>query len=82
MGMLQQEFPLLGAGIIAADPLENIGSFRNESRVDFIHLGIFPRLLDGVIRDWTKDRVSIAVLHEKDTQKENAEQMLRALWRK
>ena len=42
MGTLQQEFPMLcRTGITAADPLENIGSFRNESHVDFIYLASF-----------------------------------------
>ena len=82
MGMLQHESPLLcRAGIIAADPPENIGSFRNESHADFIHLDIFPRSLDRAIRDRIKGRVSVAMLHEKDKKKENAEQ-IRALWRK
>jgi len=67
MGILQQEFPMLcRSGIIPADPLENIASFRNESRVDYIYPRIFPRSLDRAIGDWTKGRVSIAIIQEKD----------------
>jgi len=72
---------LCRSGIIAADPLENIASFRNESHVDFIYLGNFPRSLDRAIGDWTKGRVSIAMLQEKDRMKANAKK-IRALWRK
>ena len=82
MGLLQQEFPMLcRSGIIAADPLENIASFRNEIHVDYFYLGIFPRSLDRAIGDRTKGRVSIAILQEKDRMKENAKK-IRAVWRK
>jgi len=70
MGLLQQEFPMLcGSGIIAADPYEIIGCSMRENHVDLIYLGIFPRSLDRAIEDWTRGRVSIAMLQETDRMK-------------
>jgi len=71
MGLLQLEFPkLCRKGLIAADPNEIIGCSMRENHVDFIYLGIFPRSLDRAIEDWTRGRVSIAMLQEKDRMNE------------
>jgi len=55
--------------------------FYEKKHVDFIYMGIFPRSLDRAIEDWTRGRVSIAMLQEKDRTKEKAEE-IRTLWRK
>ena len=62
MGMIPYEFPLLyraGLIVLIADLDEYIGNARDDNRIDFIHLCIFPKSLDRAIRDWTKDRVDI-----------------------
>jgi len=64
IGLLQQEFPMLcRTGIITAN--EIIVCSMKKNHVDFIYLGIFPRSLDRTIEDWTRDRVSIAMLKRK-----------------